>query len=46
MTLNEFISKCSELTIDNNIALENDAIVGAIESENDALVIELLETQF
>ena len=46
MTLNEFISKCSELTIDLNIALENDAIVGAIESENDALVIELLETQF
>jgi len=46
MTLNEFISKCSELTIDYNIALENDAIVGAIESENDALVIELLETQF
>jgi len=46
MTLNEFIYKCNELTIDHNIALENDAIVGAIESENDALVIELLETQF
>ena len=46
MTLNEFISKCSDLTIDHNIALEYDAIVGAIESENDALVIELLETQF
>ena len=46
MTLNEFISKCSELAIDHNIALENDAIVGAIESENDALVIALLLTEF
>ena len=46
MTLNEFIAKCAELTIDHNIALENDEIIHAIQIENDALVIELLQTQF
>lgn len=46
MTLNEFISKCSELTIDHNIALENDLIVRALQSKNDALVIALLLTEF
>jgi hypothetical protein len=46
MTINHFIALCNELTIDFNIALENDEVVGAIESENDALVLELLTTQF
>ena len=46
MTLNNFIALCNELTIDFNIALENDDVVGAIESENDSLVLELLTTQF
>ena len=46
MTLNNFIELCNELTIDFNIALENDDVVGAIESENDSLVLELLTTQF
>jgi hypothetical protein len=46
MTINQFIALCTELTIDFNIALENDDVVGAIESENDALVHELLITLF
>lgn len=46
MTINHFIALCNKLTIDFNVALENDDIVGAIEEENDALVLELLITQF
>ena len=46
MTINQFIILCNELTIDYNIALENDDVVGAIESENDSLVLEILTTQF
>jgi hypothetical protein len=46
MTLNEFIAKCNELMLPPELALENDAIVGAIEAENDALVIALLLTEF
>jgi len=46
MTQAQFIAKCEELTVAPELALENDLIVRALQSKNDALVIELLETQF
>jgi len=46
MTQNEFIAKCEQLTIAPELALENDLIVSALQSKNDALVIALLLTQF
>jgi hypothetical protein len=46
MTQNQFIAKCEQLSVAPELALENDLIVRALQSKNDALVIELLETQF
>ena len=46
MTQNQFIAKCNELTILPELALENDLIVSALQSKNDALVIALLLTEF
>jgi hypothetical protein len=46
MTQTQFIAKCNELTISPQLALENDEIVNALKSKDDALVIELLQTQF
>jgi hypothetical protein len=46
MTQNEFVAKCGELLIMPELALENDLIVKALQSKNDALVIALLLTQF
>ena len=46
MTQNTFNQLCQELTIEPQLALENDAIVEALQSKDDALVIELLKTQF
>ena len=46
MTQNEFIAKCEQLSVAPELALENDLIVSALQSKNDALVVELLNTQF
>ena len=46
MTQNQFIAKCSELMLLPELALENEAIVNALQSKDDALVIEILQTQF
>ena len=46
MTQTQFIAQCEELTIAPSIALENEKIVNALKSKDDALVIELLQTQF
>jgi hypothetical protein len=46
MTQNEFVAKCEQLCIAPELALENDLIVSALQSKNDALVIALLLTQF
>jgi len=46
MTQLQFIAKCEELTIAPSIALENEEIINALRAKDDALVIELLETQF
>lgn len=46
MTQNEFVAKCEQLSVTPELALENDLIVSALQSKNDALVIALLLTQF
>jgi hypothetical protein len=46
MTQNEFVAKCEQLSVAPELALENDLIVSALQSKNDALVIALLLTQF
>lgn len=46
MTQSQFIAKCAELTVEPELALENDLIVRALQSKNDALVIALLLTEF
>ena len=46
MTQSQFIAKCEELTVAPELALENDDIVSALRAKDDALVIELLNTQF
>jgi hypothetical protein len=46
MTKNQFIEKCKQLGIMPEIALENDLIIKALQSKNDALVIALLLTEF
>jgi len=46
MTQTQFIAQCEELTIAPGIALENEEIINALKSKDDALVIELLQTQF
>lgn len=46
MTQNEFIAKCEQLSVAPELALENDLIISALQSKNDALVIALLLTQF
>jgi hypothetical protein len=46
MTQTQFIAKCNELMLPPELALENDDIVNALRAKDDALVIELLQTQF
>jgi len=46
MTQNEFVAKCEQLCVAPELALENDEIVSALKDRDDALVIELLHTQF
>jgi hypothetical protein len=46
MTQSQFIAKCNELMLPPELALENDLIVRALQSKNDALVIALLLTEF
>jgi hypothetical protein len=46
MTQSQFVAKCAQLSVAPEIALENDLIVKALQSKNDALVIALLLTQF
>ena len=46
MTKNEFITLCLERTIDPSLALENDAIVEALQDKDDSKVVELLNTEF
>jgi len=46
MTQNQFMILCADLTIDCDIALENDDLVEALKLKDDALVLEILTTQF
>ena len=46
MTQLQFIAKCEQLSVAPELALENDLIVSALQSKNDALVIALLLTEF
>jgi hypothetical protein len=46
MTRNQFVEKCAQLGIMPAIALENELIIKALQSKNDALVIALLLTEF
>jgi len=46
MTQNEFNALCNDQLIEPSIALENDDIVKALKTRDDALVILLLTTQF
>ena len=46
MTQSQFVAKCAQLSVAPEIALENDLIVKALQSKNDALVIALLLTEF
>ena len=46
MTQLQFVSKCMELTISPELALENDEIVTALKTKDDELVIELLNNLF
>ena len=46
MTLNEFVIECSKRTIDPTIALENESILAALRSGDDALVVSALDSEF
>lgn len=46
MTQLQFISKCMELTISPELALENNEIINALKTKDDELVIELLNNLF
>jgi hypothetical protein len=46
MTKIEFLTACGEYCIEPSIALENDAIIEALQSKDDAKVLELLATEF
>ena len=46
MTQLQFIARCNQLTVDPELALENDLIIQALKNKNDALVIALLLTEF
>jgi len=46
MTQLQFIAKCNQLTVDPDLALENDLIIQALKNKNDELVIALLLTEF
>lgn len=46
MNFNRFAELCSELTIDPNIALENEEIVQALEANDEKLVEKLLKELF
>jgi hypothetical protein len=46
MTRSEFLTECLNANVTPEIALENDLIVEALKSKNDALVIELLLNEF
>lgn len=46
MTQSQFVARCAELLLAPEIVLENDLIVEALQSKNDALVLSLLVTEF
>jgi hypothetical protein len=46
MTKTEFMTLCQERTIDPSLALENDAIIEALQSKDDDKVVELLNNEF
>jgi hypothetical protein len=46
MTQSQFLIACNEVTVTPEIALENDLIVEALQNRDDALVLELLLSQF
>jgi hypothetical protein len=46
MTKTEFMTLCQERTIDPSLALENDAIIEALQAKDDDKVVELLNNEF
>jgi hypothetical protein len=46
MTKSEFIAMCVERTIEPSIALENDDVVQAIQSNDVDVLINVLDSQF
>ena len=46
MTKSEFIAICTDRTIDPSIALENDDVVQAIQSNDVEVLINVLDSQF
>lgn len=46
MTKTEFMTLCQERTIDPSLALENDAIIEALQAKDDDKVVELLDNEF
>ncbi len=46
MTQNQFLALCSEHLIDPGVALENDALVQALETRDDEAVIHIIQNQF
>lgn len=46
MTKSEFIAMCVERTIEPSIALENDDVVQAIQSNDVEVLINVLDSQF
>ena len=46
MTQSQFIAACDERFIDEGVALENDEVCEALQTRNDAKVIELLDNEF
>jgi hypothetical protein len=46
MTKSEFIAICTDRTIDPSIALENDDVIQAIQSNDVEVLINVLDSQF
>lgn len=46
MTKTEFVTLCQERTIDPSLALENDAILEALQAKDYNKVVELLDSEF
>jgi len=46
MTKSEFVALCVDRTIEPSIALENDDVIQAIQSNNVEVLINVLDSQF